>query len=61
MGVPLGLAKLSSLLAFLLAMSHLSLVCLLVALSAGVSASIGPGAVLSIVNRMIAPDGFPRQ
>ncbi|KAH9055234.1 laccase [Lactarius vividus] len=38
-----------------------SLVCLLSILSASVSASIGPGAVLEIVNKNIAPDGFPRQ
>ncbi|KAH9003597.1 laccase 2 [Lactarius hatsudake] len=38
-----------------------SLVCLLAVLSAGVSASIGPGAVLPIVNKKIAPDGFLRQ
>ena len=40
-----------------------SLVCLLVVLSSGVSAadSIGPNAVLPIVNRKIAPDGFLRQ
>ncbi|KAH9172785.1 laccase [Lactarius sanguifluus] len=52
----------SSSLASLLAMSQLrSLVCLLAVLSAGVSASIGPGAVLPIVNKKIAPDGFLRQ
>ncbi|KAH9073518.1 laccase [Lactarius deliciosus] len=38
-----------------------SLVCFLFILSASVSASIGPGAVLQIVNKNIAPDGFPRQ
>ncbi|KAH9057166.1 laccase [Lactarius vividus] len=38
-----------------------SLLCLLAVLSAGVSASIGPGAVLPIVNKKIAPDGFLRQ
>lgn len=41
-----------------------SLVCLLVVLSSGFSASadsIGPRAVLPIVNRKIAPDGFLRQ
>ncbi|KAI9450836.1 laccase [Lactarius psammicola] len=38
-----------------------SLACLLAILSAGVSASIGPSAVLPIVNKKIAPDGFLRQ
>ncbi|KAH9175537.1 laccase 2 precursor [Lactarius sanguifluus] len=38
-----------------------SLLCFLSILSASVSASIGPGAVLPIVNKNIAPDGFPRQ
>jgi hypothetical protein len=40
-----------------------SLVCLLAVLSSGVSGSesIGPDAVLPIVNKEIAPDGFPRQ
>ena len=51
-----------SLTGILLAMSQFrSLVFFLVVLSAGVSASIGPDAVLPIVNRKIAPDGFLRQ
>ncbi|KAH8986075.1 laccase 2 precursor [Lactarius hatsudake] len=59
--LPPGLLTFSSL-AILLAMSRLrSLVCFLSILSASVSASIGPGAVLEIVNKNIAPDGFPRQ
>jgi hypothetical protein len=33
---------------------------LLVAVSARVSAAIGPGATLKVVNANIAPDGFPR-
>ncbi|KAF8263781.1 laccase [Lactarius quietus] len=38
-----------------------SLICLFSVLSPNVSASIGTGAVLPIVNKMIAPDGFLRQ
>ncbi len=60
--LPPGFVGFSSSLALLLAMSQLrSLVCLLVVLSEGVSASIGPSAVLPIVNKKIAPDGFLRQ
>jgi hypothetical protein len=43
------------------AMSHIrSLLLLLAAVSGGVSASIGPGATLPIVNTNISPDGFTR-
>jgi hypothetical protein len=38
----------------------LSLLFLLAATSWGVSAAIGPGAALEIVNANIAPDGFNR-
>jgi iron transport multicopper oxidase len=42
-------------------MSHIrSLLLLLAAVSGGVSASIGPGATLPIVNTNISPDGFTR-
>jgi hypothetical protein len=44
-----------------LAMSQLrTLALLLVAVTGGVSAAIGPGATLPIVNAVIAPDGFTR-
>ena len=44
----------------LFAMSQLRTLLLLFAAVSGVSASIGPGATLPIVNTNISPDGFTR-